>query len=57
METKTIFEEGNIMKFVKRTLNREDHSEIERQAAFIRAIIRILLILVGIFGWVLYLAK
>lgn len=57
METKTIFEEGNIMKFVKRTLNREDYSEIERQAAFTRAIIRILLILVGIFGWALYLTK
>ena len=45
------------MKFVKRTLNREDYSEIERQAAFTRAIIRILLILVGIFGWALYLTK
>ena len=44
-------------KFVKRTLNREDHAKEERQAAILRGIIRILLS-AAILGWVLlYLVK
>ncbi len=44
-------------EFVKRTLNREDHAKVDRQAAILRGIIHILFSAAAILGWVLYLVK
>ena len=44
-------------EFKKVTLNREDHADIEREAAIIRKVVLVVWGLVTILGWVMYFLK